>query len=568
MSYADSRKTAILTDFLPTHKATLEELAHLLVPLHRLHIEECVELGVGHYGEVVLGILLDETSAAARDVAVKRLKATGTRGERVRLAKRLARELNVWAKVQHPNIVELIGYYLDDKYESPLLISAFMPNGNVLEYIERDKPGIERRVALVKGITAGLACLHNFDPPICHGDLKPANVLIDLHMNAVLCDFGLASFVSGSETSPGLVTSTTIKGTARYMSPELYLHDNCMHSLESDVWAWACTAFHVLTGSIPYANSLMDPQLCMSMIRKERPGDIDLILPNNFEGAASDSAFDLWFLHSAIPQCWDFEPRSRPTMCTLHSKIHNLSSESDTAAVASDGVGPGASSAGAKLPKTSKAPSGKRAEGDNDAQGDRITGVGNAPHGGEVAEESAREGREKTETKVDTNDDEPSNEGGQRYRVIGAYPQGDSMAEENMADKREQAAMKDVAGDEWRNEDQNGADNEFTNIASDRPPSQVSTPALSKSIFGVASIIALSAIAHRLLQISDSSPLSHPPTSRPDFPSNVPTQSLSIPILASACILSLCANIYFISKKLYSQPSETRQNLSPGMEID
>lgn len=71
-----------------------------------------------------------------------------------------------------------------------------------------------------------------------------ANVLIDLHMNAVLCDFGLASFVGGSATS-GLVTTTTLKGTPRYMSPELHLEGDCTHNLESDVWAWACTVFEV-----------------------------------------------------------------------------------------------------------------------------------------------------------------------------------------------------------------------------------------------------------------------------------------------------------------------------------
>ncbi|KAG8974269.1 hypothetical protein FRC05_007693 [Tulasnella sp. 425] len=173
--------------------ATLEELAHLLIPPERLRIVECSKLGAGNYGEVVLGTL-DEASSTPRDVAVKKLKAEGTRGERVRLAKRLARELNIWAKIKHPNVVELIGYYLDEKYESPLLISALMNNGNVLDYIERYNPDSERRIALVKGITAGLACLHNFDPAIFHGDLKPANVLIDLQMNAVLCDFGLASF--------------------------------------------------------------------------------------------------------------------------------------------------------------------------------------------------------------------------------------------------------------------------------------------------------------------------------------------------------------------------------------
>ncbi|KAG8974268.1 hypothetical protein FRC05_007692 [Tulasnella sp. 425] len=224
--------------------ATLEELAHLLIPPERLRIVERSGLGEGNYGEVVLGTL-DEASSSPRDVAVKRLKAVGTRGDRVRLAKRLARELNIWAKIKHPNVVELVGYYLDEKYEAPLLISALMTNGNVLDYIERYKPDIEQRIAFVKGITAGLACLHDFDPAICHADLKPANVLIDLQMNAVLCDFGLASFVSGSGDLPGLVTTTSLKGTPRYMSPELLMESDCTHKLESDVWAWACTVFQV-----------------------------------------------------------------------------------------------------------------------------------------------------------------------------------------------------------------------------------------------------------------------------------------------------------------------------------
>ncbi|KAG8915079.1 hypothetical protein FRC00_008157, partial [Tulasnella sp. 408] len=125
--------------------ATLDELAHLLIAPHRLRINEGSELGAGTYGEVVLGTL-DGASSIPKDVAVKRLKAVGIRGERVRLAKRLARELKVWAKIQHPNVVELLGYYLDEKYESPLLISTLMPNGNILEYIERAKPVIRQRI--------------------------------------------------------------------------------------------------------------------------------------------------------------------------------------------------------------------------------------------------------------------------------------------------------------------------------------------------------------------------------------------------------------------------------------
>lgn len=62
-------------------------------------------------------------------------------------------ELNVWAKIMHPNVVELSGWYLDEKYESPLLISALLPNGDVLTYIENFKPDIQQRIAFVSSQT-------------------------------------------------------------------------------------------------------------------------------------------------------------------------------------------------------------------------------------------------------------------------------------------------------------------------------------------------------------------------------------------------------------------------------
>ncbi|KAG9027114.1 hypothetical protein FS837_004372 [Tulasnella sp. UAMH 9824] len=345
--------------------ATLEELADLLLPTERLRLIEH-PLGSGNYGEVVLGTL-DETSSTPRDVAVKRLKAVGTRGERVRLAKRLARELNIWAKIKHPNVVELIGWYLDEKYESPLLISAWMPNGDVLKYIDNFKPDIQQRIALIKGITAGLACFHNFEPAICHADLKPANVLIDLHMNAVLCDFGLASFVGDSPTAPGLVTTTALKGgTPRYMSPELHLNDDCTHSLESDV----------LTGTIPYAKYLGERQLCMAIVREQPPGDIALLLPNNFGGADSESALALKFLHSVIPICWDFKSRNRPKMCNLLLQMSNLSDETVNAAGRNEDVPSSGSRDETSLPKASHNVSGGSTASGEGAQGAGVGEVG------------------------------------------------------------------------------------------------------------------------------------------------------------------------------------------------
>lgn len=57
-----------------------------MIPPDRLRIVDGSELGSGNYGEVVLGTL-DEASPAAKNVAVKRLKARGVREDRIRLAK-------------------------------------------------------------------------------------------------------------------------------------------------------------------------------------------------------------------------------------------------------------------------------------------------------------------------------------------------------------------------------------------------------------------------------------------------------------------------------------------------
>ncbi|KIO17629.1 hypothetical protein M407DRAFT_32688 [Tulasnella calospora MUT 4182] len=454
--------------------ATLEELAYLLIPTERLHLHEHSEIGSGYYGEVILGTL-HESSPTTRDVhvAVKRLKAVGTRGERVRLAKRLARELNVWAKIKHANVLELIGYYLDEKYESPLLISVFMPNGDVLKYIERFKPDIQQRIAFAKGITAGLACLHNFGPAICHGDLKPANVLIDLHMNAVLCDFGLASFVGGSPTSPGLATTTTLKGTPRYMSPELHLDDDCTHGLESDVWAWACTVFHVLTGSIPYANALGQRQLCMAIVQKQLPGDINLLLPSNFEGADSESAHALRFFHSVIPRCWDFKTQRRPSMSALLSQMSNLSSETVDTASGNEGGGPGGSGDEATLAEASKDPPGGRADPEEVSQEDsQILSGKEHRHEEEATGENVRVDDEQTETEGGTSNNEPSNNvdvhGSTRNTLINDYPQVEKAAEENIQVGQDEATMESDPSDEQRNEDQNAAVDTVTDVASKR----------------------------------------------------------------------------------------------------
>lgn len=297
-------------------QSTLTQLAHLLIESSRLSVIDDSEVGFGGYGDVFLATL-DGSSK----VAVKQLRIIQTKAVRVRVAMRLARELKIWAKANHRNVLKLIGYHLSEKYDCAQLISPYMENGNIVEYMKRTQASIEVRLGFVRDITSGLAYLHGCNPPICHGDIKPLNVLISAKPDAVLCDFGLALFIEDSEGPSGLTTSRSIKASPRYMSPELLDEEEAKHTLESDIWAWACTIFEIITDVIPYANLRTDRGIRGAVGRGVSPGSVELL-----GGFAPHVDIHhrsiLVALQALIPECWKMEPGERPSSSSILSRLN------------------------------------------------------------------------------------------------------------------------------------------------------------------------------------------------------------------------------------------------------
>ncbi|KAF2596117.1 hypothetical protein F2Q68_00007002 [Brassica cretica] len=203
-------------------------------------------VGEGGFGRVFKG-WIDETSLAPSKpgngivIAVKRLNQEGLQGHREWLA-----EINYLGQLDHPNLVKLIGYCLDE--EQRLLVYEFMPRGSLENHLFRKGTFFQplswsTRVRMALGAARGLAFLHNAQPQVIYRDFKASNILLDSNYNAKLSDFGLARDGPMGDISH---VTTRVVGTQGYAAPE-YLATGHL-SAKSDVYSFGVVLLELLSG--------------------------------------------------------------------------------------------------------------------------------------------------------------------------------------------------------------------------------------------------------------------------------------------------------------------------------
>jgi eukaryotic-like serine/threonine-protein kinase len=241
-------------------------------PGDRLGMYEVLALiGAGGMGEVYRAHDL----RLRRDVAIKVLPSAFTTDQE-RLA-RFEREARVLASLNHPNIAAIYG--LEQVGDAQALVLELVEGKTLAAKLARVQPplkglSLSEAIEIARQIADALEAAH--EKGVVHRDLKPANIKITPAGTVKVLDFGLAK-AAGTD-APDLSKSPTatvhhtsggvLLGTAAYMSPEQAR--GLAVDKRTDVWAFGCVMFEMLTGSAPFAGDTVSD--CIAAILERETG--------------------------------------------------------------------------------------------------------------------------------------------------------------------------------------------------------------------------------------------------------------------------------------------------------
>jgi tetratricopeptide (TPR) repeat protein len=200
------------------------------------------EAGHGGMGSVYRAIRDDDVFSKV--VAVK-LVGTGASPEYLR---RLAREREILARLQHPGIAMI----LDGGTSSegwPYFVMEYVDGEPIDAYCDRLRLGARERLSLFRAICDAVHYAHQ--NLVVHRDLKPHNILVSGDCRPKLLDFGIAKLLPGGADPVRAPTATLMPVmTPAYASPEQVSGQAV--TTASDVYSLGVLLYELLAGRRPY----------------------------------------------------------------------------------------------------------------------------------------------------------------------------------------------------------------------------------------------------------------------------------------------------------------------------
>ena len=229
-----------------------------------------------------------------RTVAIKTLKPNYVNQEK--FVDRFRREAQTAANLNHPNIVQIFDWGIDDE---PYFVMEYIEGNTLTSIISSNRTvGLNDILYIGSQVASGLKEAHKHG--LVHRDIKPGNIMITPSGKVKVTDFGIVSL----QNEESDITKTgAVLGTASYISPEQA--QGKAVSFESDLYSLGTVLYELITGKPPFSGDspiatatkhLTDKPEKLSIFRKDLPKGLENAVLKLLEKKPSDrfkSAEDL-----------------------------------------------------------------------------------------------------------------------------------------------------------------------------------------------------------------------------------------------------------------------------------
>ncbi|PNS18734.1 hypothetical protein CAC42_5273 [Sphaceloma murrayae] len=228
------RKSEVSTYVAPVQQPAVPKQFHLGM------FEIGKPLGKGKFGRVYLAREKSTGFVCALKVLHKSELQQG------KVEKQVRREIEIQSNLAHPNILRLFGHFHDSK--RIFLILEFAGKGELYKHLRKEQKFPEWKAAqYIAQMAAALKYLHK--KHVIHRDIKPENILVGIHGEIKISDFGWSVHAPNSRRQ-------TMCGTLDYLPPEMLRgKDDNWYNEKVDLWSLGVLTYEFLVGEAPFEDT-------------------------------------------------------------------------------------------------------------------------------------------------------------------------------------------------------------------------------------------------------------------------------------------------------------------------
>ena len=225
-----------------------------------------------------IGLGASSTVFKARDTLIGRIVAIKTLQSGLNdpaWRDRFMSEARIVGQLSHPRIVKLHDMGIDEASGAPYLVMEYVIGQTLEKHIAAKPPEPQQAFGWGAALARALAYAH--EQGIVHGDIKPANIMINQDGRVMLTDFGIARFAAH------LTQVGSLKGTPAYLAPEQI--EGKPTDGRSDLFSLGIVLYLLATGQRPFQGDSMEA-VCAQILKAKiaPPTKLNPALPRAFDG--------------------------------------------------------------------------------------------------------------------------------------------------------------------------------------------------------------------------------------------------------------------------------------------